>query len=100
MSTSPSGSEFVAIGSVGIFLFLVILLISAYDLKLLDEKIFIIKHSSTFYFYVTVILVSIFEFPRYIYLIIDQSYVSQAAYSLHIIAGIFFFIAFSIECFL
>lgn len=49
-------------------------------------------------FFTMLMVMSVMEMPRYFNLALYDSYTSQSAYCCHIIAGIFFFAAFSILC--
>lgn len=90
---SPSPEEFVATGVVGVLLYFSVL-IFAFISVCRD-----IKSKSTKRFFFSMILMAVFEFPRYFAMAISKAYTSRTAYCFHIFGGIFFFIAFSIVCF-
>lgn len=88
----PSRTEYVATGVFGIFIYGVILYLSV------SSAMVGFKSKSTKRFFGSIILMSLLELPRYFALAIDRSYTSRTCYCFHLIAGIFFFLGFSIVC--
>lgn len=82
----PSEGEYIAIGTFGVILFLVIICLAIFYLtnrsKSYENKIF----------YSSIIIMSIFELPRYFDLIVTQTYTSTSCYAVHIVADMFFFV--------
>lgn len=88
----PLAGEFVATGVIGILLYILIIYFAIASVKLG------IKSKSTKRFFFSVIVMALFEIPRFLMMAINADYNSKPAYCFHILAGIFFFIAFSIVC--
>lgn len=88
----PLPGEYLATGVVGILIYTLIVYLSVQSIVLG------IKSKSTKRFFIAIIIMSTLEFPRYVCLAVQENYSSKVAYSFHILAGIFFFIAFSIVC--
>lgn len=89
---TPLSAENRATGGIGILIYGVVLYLALKSLYLG------VKSKSTKRFFVSTVFLSVFEFPRYFALLIEGKYSSRTAYCFHILAGIFFFIAFSIVC--
>jgi hypothetical protein len=90
---SPSKEEVQATGSIGIIIYLCLLLFALYSIK----QGFKSKTSKRFF--VVIALLCVLELPRYFGLAVQQAYSSTALYSLHILANSVFFISFSIVCY-
>lgn len=88
----PLPEENFATGLVGIFLYVLVLFFACISMRLGFKIV------STKRFFLSIILMSLFELPRYFSLAITREYESKIGYCFHIIAGVFFFIAFSIVC--
>lgn len=88
----PLSGEFVATGVIGILLYILIIYFAIASVKLG------IKSKSTKRFFFSVIVMALLEIPRFLLMCINADYNSKPAYCFHILAGIFFFIAFSIVC--
>lgn len=56
------------------------------------------KSQSTQQFFITILVMSVLELPRYFDLAVDASYTSITCYCFHIAAGPFFFLGYSIVC--
>lgn len=84
--------EYVAVGVLGL-LFYIVIFISA-----LVTICFGIRSGITRLFFASLAVMSVLEYPRYIELFASGHYDSKVAYSIHILAGNFFFLAFSIVC--
>ena len=82
----PQTSEIVAVGAIGIIVFLVILSLAIICLVYRPRA----RLNQLFYIFLGVS--AIFELPRYCLLTHDQAYESLAGYSCHVIAGIFYFV--------
>jgi hypothetical protein len=89
---SPLPREYLAVGIIGIFLYLLILYFS------IASMLLGFRSKSTKRFFGTIMIMSLLELPRYFALAVDESYTSKTTYCFHIFAGIFFFLAFSIVC--
>jgi hypothetical protein len=79
-------------GSIGVVLFVLIGLFS------LTSLVLGVKSKSTQRFFAAIATMAVLELPRFVVLIVERAYTSRAAYCFHILAGIFFFLAFSIVC--
>lgn len=90
--SKPSPSENLATGLVGILLYIVIIYYSVWSISMG------FRSKSTKRFFGTVAVMAVLELPRFFALAITQDYTSRTAYSFHIAAGVFFFLAFSIVC--
>lgn len=88
----PTKQEYILTGIFGIGLYSVILYLS------IASAWVGFKSKSTRRFFGSIGLMALLEIPRYFDLAIDASYTSRICYSFHIIAGIFFFLGFSIVC--
>lgn len=88
----PLPGEYVATGIIGIFIYAAIVYYSIQSVRLG------IKSKSTKRFFFLVIVMALFEIPRFSAMAIEADYISTGAYCCHIMAGTFFFIAFSIVC--
>lgn len=88
----PSADEYLATGLLGIFIYSLIAYLSASSIS------FGIRSKSTKRFFLCMIFLAILELPRFVVMCIQRSYTSRVAYSFHLLAGIFFFVAFSIVC--
>ena len=88
----PLPGEYVATGVIGIFIYAAIVYYSVQSVRLG------IKSQSTRRFFFLVIVMALFEIPRFSAMAIEADYISTGAYCFHIMAGTFFFIAFSIVC--
>ena len=87
--------EYTAVGILGILLFSFILGIAVYLFwQEMGESASLTKQL----FLTMLVIMSLMEMPRYYALAVTGSYDSQGAYSCHIIAGVFFFAAFSMLC--
>jgi hypothetical protein len=86
----PLASEFLAVGIIGILLYFSILFYASYIF--LSEK----NSLNKTVFYGSMMLMAIFESPRFFYLAIYQDYFSQIGYALHALSGIFYFICLAI----
>lgn len=82
----PLPNEFLAVGICGILLYFSIMFYASY-IFLSQKHTFNSK-----IFYGSMILVAIFELPRFFYLAIHRDYFSQLGYALHTMSGIFYFI--------
>lgn len=89
---TPLSTEYRVTGGIGVLIYGVVLYLASKSLYLG------VKSKSTKRFFVSTVALSVFEFPRYFALLIEGKYSSRTAYCFHILAGIFFFIAFSIVC--
>jgi hypothetical protein len=87
--------QYVIVGIVGILLYATVFGVAAY---IFYEGLSLNANYLLQIFLTMLMVMSIFEMPRYICLSIYDEYDSQSAYTCHIIAGGFFFIAFSIVC--
>ena len=91
----PSSEEYLSIGIIGMFLYSVLICLSSLSLmRLLSLS----KSKSTKRFFTCIIIMSVCELPRYTVMVITRSYSSEITYCFHIVAGFFFFLAFSIVC--
>mmetsp|Transcript_16593 Transcript_16593/g.28088 ORF Transcript_16593/g.28088 Transcript_16593/m.28088 type:complete len:646 (-) Transcript_16593:1855-3792(-) len=88
----PLPGEFVATGLVGLILYTVVIYFAVESVKKG------IKSKSTKRFFYCVICMALLELPRYFVMAVQRSYTSTVAYCFHLLAGIFFFVAFSIVC--
>lgn len=88
----PSSEEFLWVGLIGIFLYLGILYFSV------SSMVLGFRSKSTQRFFASVMIMAVLELPRFFSLAVEKSYTSKTTYCFHIIAGIFFFLAFSIVC--
>jgi hypothetical protein len=88
----PLASEFLAIGIIGILLYFSILF---YALYIFLSQIKQYSLNKTI-FYGSMVLMAVFECPRFFYLAIYQDYFSQIGYALHALSGIFYFICLAI----
>jgi hypothetical protein len=88
----PPPQENVATGVIGILIFMFIA--SLCVTSILQG----FKSLSTRQFFITMLVMSLFELPRYFDLAVDASYTSIACYCFHIVAGPFFFLGYSIVC--
>ena len=95
----PSPGEYLSIGIIGLFLYSIIITLSSLSLARLLSNNNNNKSKSTKRFFSCILVMALFELPRYILMIITRSYTSEIAYCCHIVAGFFFFLAFSIVCF-
>ena len=89
----PLPAEYITTGVIGILLYLLVLI---WSLSALHKGIVSI---ATKFFYVCLLLTALFELPRFFELAINASYVSRTTYSLHVLAGSFFFASFSVVCY-
>lgn len=89
----PLPAENVATGVVGIVLFTIVLGGSAHTLSTG------VKSSVSKAFFCCLFVTSILEYPRYFALAVDGEYDSVGAYCCHILAGSFFFGAFTLLCY-
>ncbi len=90
----PLPREYLATGLVGIFLYTILAILSFQSLLRFGKN----RSKSTRRFFMAIGLMAIFELPRFFSLAIDEDYISRSTYSCHIIAGICFFLGFSIVC--
>mmetsp|Transcript_33248 Transcript_33248/g.48108 ORF Transcript_33248/g.48108 Transcript_33248/m.48108 type:complete len:482 (-) Transcript_33248:92-1537(-) len=100
MVYTPSSIENRITGVVGLFIFLVLFTLSIIWLLARRGKSQAINkiNKSTKSYFTCIMIMSLFELPRYLFLAIQGSYTSRTAYCCHIVGGIFFFVAFSILC--
>lgn len=88
----PPSQENVATGVIGILIFM---LIAGLCVTSILQGF---KSQSTQQFFITILVMSIFELPRYFALAVDAQYTSVTCYCFHIVAGPFFFLGYSIVC--
>jgi hypothetical protein len=88
----PLPIEYLYIGVLGIILYCSIIYLS------ISSMILGFRSKSTKRFFASIMIMSILELPRYFSLAITESYTSKTTYCFHIIAGIFFFLSFTIVC--
>ena len=88
----PQSSEYIAVGVLGLLLCSLILVSALVTIW------FGIRSGITKLFFASLALMAVLEYPRYIELFASGHYDSKVAYSIHILAGNFFFLAFSIVC--
>jgi len=88
----PLPQEYLATGIIGALFYCIILYFA-----LLSGALGF-RSKSTRRFFAAVMIMSLLELPRFISLAVNQSYTSKITYSIHTIAGIFFFLAYSIVC--
>lgn len=88
----PSSSQYMACGSIGIILFFTILVSAIVLLVFKTPK----KNKDAVYFYISMILMSICELPRYFDMAVDGTYNCKVCYSFHIIADLLYFICLAI----
>jgi len=87
----PLRGEVLAVGIVGVTLYGLIL---CYALCYYRRRR--LKHDLTMkYFFLSTLFCVALELPRYVMLIVDESYSSRAAYSLHLVSNIPLFVSFS-----
>jgi hypothetical protein len=89
---NPLSGEFIATGVIGVLLYVLIIYFSVESVKLG------IKSKSTKRFFFCLIVMALLELPRFLTMVIMADYKSEGAYCCHILAGIFFFAAFSLVC--
>ena len=94
MVYEASPDEWIAVGVLGIVFFVIVFVCSCVSIGLSVSQSF-----STKLFFSCLALMSIFELPWYIALCIEARYTFQAGYSLHYVAGMFFFCSYSVVCF-
>lgn len=88
----PSKSEYIFTGTVGICVYSLILYLS------IASAWVGFKSKSTRRFFGSIGIMALLELPRYFDMAVDGTYNSRVCYSFHIVAGVFFFLAFSIVC--
>lgn len=88
----PSALENICTGLTGTVLYLLVVYFSVWSIQMG------FKSKSTQRFFGAVMFMAVLELPRFLALLITQDYTSRTAYAFHILAGIFFFLAFSIVC--
>jgi hypothetical protein len=88
----PTSSQFIVTGIVGLCLYVLILYLSTRSI--IDG----FKSKSTKRFFLSISLMSLLELPRFFALAITGQYTSKTCYCFHMMAGIFFFLGFSIVC--
>lgn len=91
ISSNNSSNEIFLIGLIGLILYFILFFISFYNLFNLINK-FLLKKL----FYYLIILMCLFEFPRYIIMLYSKEYHSLLCYSLHILGSYIFFILITI----
>ena len=77
-------------GAIGILLYVTILVLASFALFRG------VKSVQTMYFFYAMLIMAIFELPRYVALNSDKQYTCVLCYACHIFGSLFFFIAFSI----
>jgi hypothetical protein len=88
----PLPQEDLATGLIGILLYFMIIYFS------ISSMVLGFRSKSTKRFFASVMIMSVLELPRFFSLAVDRSYSSKTTYCFHLVAGIFFFLAFSIVC--
>lgn len=88
----PSKQEYILTGTFGILLYSGILYLS------IASAWAGFKSKSTRRFFGSIGIMALLELPRYFDLAVAGDYTSRVCYSFHIVAGIFFFLSFSIVC--
>eukprot|EP01032_Pedospumella_encystans_P019796 gene19796-22503_t len=88
----PRSGEYIAVGVLGLLIYFVILVSALVTIW------FGIRSGITKLFFASLAVMAVLEYPRYIELFASGHYDSKVAYSIHILAGNFFFLAFSIVC--
>lgn len=89
----PLPAEYRATGMVGVSVYALIIVCSVMSVRSSG-----IRSQSTRRFFLCVVLMACLELPRFIVMAVQGAYSSEVAYSFHIVAGVFFFAAFSIVC--
>jgi hypothetical protein len=89
---TPSGDEFMVTGLFGACLFMLLAMINLHALYNSP------KNKLTRYFFILMLLMSLLEIPRYLNLAMYRAYDSRFFYSIHMLASLLFFAAFSIVC--
>ena len=88
----PLSGEYVVTGVLGMLLYISIIYFSIQSVNLG------IKSKSTKRFFFCLIVMALFEIPRFMAMAVEGDYNSEVAYCFHILAGTFFFAAFSLVC--
>lgn len=88
----PSQNEYLLTGIIGLLLYGLILYLSLLSLSLGT------KSKSTKRFFTAITVMAFCELPRFLLLAVERAYTSRVCYSFHVVAGVFFFLAFSIVC--
>jgi hypothetical protein len=92
MASQPSRREFLLTGVVGVVLYTGLCAVSVQSLRSFGRH----RSRSTKRFFASISLMSVLELPQYWSLLVDRSYDSRWTYCVHIAAGVFFFLAFSL----
>lgn len=90
----PLPDEYLATGIVGIILYSTVLGCAGYSLWMGG-----VQSKATQIFYACLVIMSILELPRFCQMTSSEAYDSKASYGVHILAGSFFFISFSVVCY-
>mmetsp|Transcript_20843 Transcript_20843/g.29977 ORF Transcript_20843/g.29977 Transcript_20843/m.29977 type:complete len:415 (-) Transcript_20843:76-1320(-) len=88
----PSQDEFLVTGLFGTFLYL---LLAAYIGVALRKSP---KNEWTKIFFILMLLMCVFEVPRFLVIAVKMEYASRSLYIVHIVSSMFFFGAFSVVC--
>jgi hypothetical protein len=86
----PEDIEFVATGTIGILIFLFVFGLSVYALWLNTRR------ELYNVFYASMLVMCVFEFPRYFLMTMSGHYDSIAGYAAHIVSGILFFLCLAV----
>ena len=90
----PNENEFLATGVIGMLVFSVVFSLAVYSF------FYKTKSNESKLFYISMTVMAVFEFPRYVELCYEKDYSSTMGYAMHIIASFFYFICLVVVAFL